>query len=357
MKVLVTGGAGYIGSHVVQLLIERGHEVVVFDNLYAGFRAAVHSEAEFFQGDLMSPAVLEAFFAMHAERAAKIDDPAPPFDGVFHFASHIQVGESMKDPFKYLRDNIVGVMNLLEVVTKYKVGRFILSSTANLYDKPERVPISEDEPLIPGSIYGETKFAAERLLMWMDRVYGLKYCALRYFNASGAHPDGHIGEAHNPETHLIPLVLQVALGQRQKIMMYGTDYDTPDGTCIRDYVHVMDLAEAHLLALQSLEDGESRVYNLGSGQGYSVREVIETARKVTGHAIPAEEAPRRAGDLGKLVADSAHIKAELGWEPKYDDLGKIIESAWKWHQAHPQGYNTPQASTPEARTHAVPAGD
>lgn len=351
MKLLVTGGAGYIGSHVVQMLIEGGHEVVVFDNLYAGYRAAVHPDAEFFKGDLMSPAVLESFFAMHAERAG---DDTPPFDGVFHFASHIQVGESMKDPFKYLRDNIIGVMNLLEQVTKHKVGRFILSSTANLYDEPEHVPINEDEPLIPGSIYGETKYAAERLLMWMDRVYGLKYCALRYFNASGAHPSGHIGEAHDPETHLIPIVLQVALGQREKVMMFGTDYDTPDGTCIRDYVHVMDLAKAHLLALQALEDGESCVYNLGSGQGYSVREVIETARKVTGHPIPADEAPRRAGDLPRLVADSARIKAELGWEPEYDNLETIIETAWKWHRSHPQGYNTPAASaTPEA----VPAGD
>lgn len=326
MKVLVTGGAGYIGSHVVQLLIERDYEVVVFDNLCAGHRAAVHEKATFIEGDLLDPAALRTLFDMHA------------FDGVLHFASHIQVGESMTTPFKYLKDNIFGMTNLLEQVAAHDVGRFILSSTANLYDAPQRIPITEDEVLIPGSIYGETKYAGERLLMWMERIYGLKYCALRYFNACGAHPDGHIGEAHDPETHLIPLVLQVALGQREHIIVYGDDYDTPDGTCIRDYIHVMDLAEAHILALEAIADGPSRVYNLGSGHGYSVLEVIETCRAVTGHPIPVQKGTRRAGDLPRLVADSTRIKNELGWQPAYDDLSKIVATAWDWHRTHPHGY-------------------
>ncbi len=328
MRVLVTGGAGYIGSHVVQLLVEKGYDVTVFDNLSAGHRQAVHPAAKLIVGDLLSDADLEALFG------------EAPFEGVLHFASHIMVGESMQKPFKYFYDNVVGIMNLLKYVTANGVRRFILSSTANLYDQPETVPISEDEPLIPGSVYGETKYMAERMLMWMDRVYGLKYCALRYFNACGAHPDGHIGEAHDPETHLIPLVLQVALGQRENIKIFGDDYDTTDGTAIRDYIHVMDLADAHILALEALADGKSRVYNLGIGKGYSVLDVIETARKVTGHAIPAEPAPRRAGDLPMLVADSSRITRELGWEPDYASLEEIIASAWKWHQSHPQGFAT-----------------
>lgn len=327
MKVLVTGGAGYIGSHVVELLVARGYEVVVFDNLCAGHRAAVHSAAEFVEGDLLDAAALNALFAAHR------------FDGILHFASHILVGESMQDPFKYLRDNNYAVINILEQATRHSVGRFILSSTANLYDAPGRIPIDEDEPLIPGSVYGETKYFAERLLGWMERIYGLKYCALRYFNACGAHPGGHIGEDHKPESHLIPIILQVALGQREQLMIYGSDYDTPDGTCIRDYVHVMDLAAAHILALEALADGRSRVYNLGSGSGYSVLEVLETARAVTGREIPAVFGPRRAGDLPRLVADSTRISRELGWEAQYDDLRVIIESAWKWHSSHPNGYN------------------
>ncbi len=340
MKILVTGGAGYIGSHVVHLLIEKGHEVVVYDNLCAGFRQAVHPQADFYQGDLLNEGQLANFFQQHAQQRVG----PPPFDGVMHFASHIQVGESMKTPFKYLKDNIYATTNLLDEVTKHGVGRFILSSTANLYDAPQRVPIDEDEALIPGSVYGETKYVGERLLHWMDRVHGLKYCALRYFNASGAHPGAHIGEAHNPETHLIPIVLQVALGQRDKMMIFGDDYDTPDGTAIRDYIHVMDLAEAHILALEALADGRSRIYNVGTGQGYSVREVIDTCRAVTGHPIPVEVGPRRAGDLPRLVADSQRISAELGWEPAYNDLRAIVETAWAWHQRHPNGYA--QADTP-----------
>ncbi len=334
MKVLVTGGAGYIGSHVVQMLIERGYEVVVFDNLSAGHAEAVHPQATLIVGDLLHKPDLAALFAQHR------------FDGILHFASHIMVGESMQKPFKYLYDNVVGVMHVLEQATAHGVKRFILSSTANLYDAPQVIPIREEEPLIPGSVYGETKFMAERMLLWMDRLYGLKSACLRYFNASGAHPDGHIGEDHHPETHLIPLVLQVALGQREAITVYGDDYDTPDGTCIRDYIHVLDLADAHILALEALADGQSRVYNLGNGTGYSVLEVIETARQVTGHPIPTVRGARRAGDLPVLVADSTKIQRELGWQPEFGSLRVIIETAWRWHQTHPHGYQRDEQANP-----------
>ena len=326
MQVLVTGGAGYIGSHVVQLLIERGYDVVVYDNLSTGNRQAVHPDAKLIVGNLHDVEALHATFGAYQ------------FEGILHFASLILVGESMQKPFLYLRDNLYTIVNVLEQASLHKVKRFILSSTANLFDNPRHIPIDENETLIPGSVYGETKYMAERLLAWMDRLYGIKYCCLRYFNACGAHPDGHIGEAHEPESHLIPLVLQVALGHRDTIDIYGTDYDTPDGTCIRDYVHVLDLARAHVLALEALQNGASRVYNLGSGSGYSVREVIESSRKVTGHAIPVNEAPRRAGDLPVLVADSDKIGRELGWETQYNSLEAIIETAWNWHRRHPRGY-------------------
>ena len=328
MKILVTGGAGYIGSHVVQMLVERDQEVVVYDNLSTGHRGAVHSDAALIVGDLHDRAALGSAFDAHR------------FDGIMHFASLILVGESMQQPFTYLRDNLYTVINVLEQASQHGVNRFILSSTANLFDQPKRIPIDESEALNPGSIYGETKYMAERLLAWMDRLYGIKYCCLRYFNACGAHPDGHIGEAHDPESHLIPLVLQVALGQREAIEIYGTDYDTPDGACIRDYVHVQDLARAHILALEALADGHSRVYNLGSGSGFSVLEVIETARAVTGHPIPAVSAPRRPGDLPVLIADSDKIGRELGWETEYNSLRRIIESAWNWHRWHPDGYDS-----------------
>ncbi|MCY3782087.1 MAG: UDP-glucose 4-epimerase GalE [Chloroflexi bacterium] len=328
MKILVTGGAGYIGSHVAQMLVERGDEVVVYDNLSSGHRSAVHSDAALIVADLHDQAALAAAFEAHQ------------FDGIMHFASQILVGESMRQPFMYLRDNLYTVINLLEQASQFGVKRFILSSTANLFDQPQRVPIAEGEALNPGSIYGETKYMAERLLAWMDRLYGIKYCCLRYFNACGAHPDGHIGEAHDPESHLIPLVLGVALGQRKAIEVYGTDYDTPDGTCIRDYVHVQDLARAHILALEALAQGESRAYNLGSGSGFSVLDVIETARAVTGHAIPTVAAQRRPGDLPVLVADSDKIGRELGWETEYNSLRAIIETAWNWHRWHPDGYDS-----------------
>ena len=326
MRVLVTGGAGYIGSHVVQQLVETDHDVVVYDSLERGYRQAVHPDARLIVGDLLDTERLRFAVSTHE------------FDGIMHFASRIQVGESMRQPFLYLRDNVYGIINLLEIASQHKIQRFILSSTANLFDAPQRLPIAEDEALEPGSVYGETKYMAERLLRWMDRLYGMKYCSLRYFNACGAHPDGHIGEAHDPETHLIPLVLQVAQGKRDSIDIYGADYPTPDGTCIRDYVHVLDLARAHVLALEALTDNESRVYNLGSGSGYSVRQVIEAARRVTGHAIPANEAPRRPGDLPELIADSQKISVELGWETQYKDLDSIIHTAWNWHRHHPNGY-------------------
>ncbi|MCA9892178.1 MAG: UDP-glucose 4-epimerase GalE [Anaerolineae bacterium] len=326
MKVLVTGGAGYIGSHVVEMLVEKGYDVVVFDNLSAGHRSAVHKDAMLVVGDLLKKPDLEALFTAHQ------------FEGILHFASHILVGESMVKPFKYFDDNMMAIWNLLEQATANGVKRFILSSTAALFDEPERIPIDENEPLKPGSVYGETKYMAERTLKWMDRIYGLRYCALRYFNACGAHPNGHIGEDHSPESHLIPITLQVALGQRDKLAIYGTDYDTPDGTCIRDYVHVLDLAEAHILALEALGDGPSRVYNLGSGTGYSVKEVVDVARKITGHAIPAEATDRRPGDLPRLIADSSRIKRELGWAPEFDNLYTIIETAWNWHKTHPNGF-------------------
>ena len=328
MKVLVTGGAGYIGSHVVDLLIDRGYEVVVYDNLYTGHQEAVHKDAAFYKGDLLDRARLAEVFAAHK------------FDGILHFASHTLVGESMEKPWLYLRDNVVAASNLLEEATQRGVRRFILSSTANLFDNPERIPITAEERIVPGSPYGESKYMIERQLYWMDRIYGLKYCCLRYFNASGAHPNGHIGEDHTPEYHLIPIILQVALGQREKLTIFGNDYPTPDGTCIRDYIHVIDLAEAHILALEALADGQSRKYNLGNGKGYSIMEVLQTARDITGHPIPAEVGPRRPGDPATLIADSTRIMQELGWHPEFGSLRQIIETAWNWHRSHPKGYDS-----------------
>lgn len=322
----ITGGAGYIGSHVVDVLIRRGYRVTVFDNLSTGHRAALHPDAELIIGDLLDPAAVDA--ALGSRR----------FDGVFHFASRIQVGESMEKPWLYLRDNTLAAANLLEAMIKHGIMRFILSSTAALFDNPTRIPIPPDEPIRPGSPYGESKAIIERYLHWMDAIYGLKYGALRYFNAAGAHPEGHIGEAHDPETHLIPRVLQVALGQGEYVGIYGDDYDTPDGTAIRDYIHVIDLAEAHLLTFEALADGRSRHYNLGSGSGYSVKEVVEVARQVTGHPIPTRIMPRRAGDLARLIADSTAIKRELGWSPEFTDLRQIVATAWAWHKSHPHGF-------------------
>lgn len=325
MKIFVTGGAGYIGSITVERLIKSGAEVVVFDNLYQGHRDAVHPDAVFVQGDLADKTAVENAIATHKP------------DGIMHFASYTLVGESMQRPFMYLRDNLVNGSHLVESAANHGVKGFILSSTANLFDDPERMPIDENERIVPGSPYGESKFMMERLLYWMDRIHGMRYTCLRYFNACGATEER--GEDHDPETHLIPLVLEVALGQREKIVIFGDDYDTPDGSCVRDYIHVVDLAEAHILAMKALLDGgPSGKYNLGNGRGYSVKEVIQTAREVTGHPIPAEIGERRPGDPNILIASSESINHELNWRPQFPDLRTIIETAWNWHMANPHGY-------------------
>jgi UDP-glucose 4-epimerase len=323
MRVLVTGGAGYIGSVVTEELIRQGDHVSVYDNLSQGHRAAVHPQAEFVFGDLCDRQALSATFS------------AGRFDAIMHFASRTLVGESMEEPFKYLGDNVVNGLNLFRTAIEHGVHRIILSSTANLFDQPERIPITEGEKIVPGSPYGESKLILERILHWLDRLHDLRYAALRYFNAAGATEER--GEDHDPETHLIPLVLQVALGRRDTIGVFGSDYPTRDGTCVRDYIHVLDLAQAHILALKALDDG-SRVYNLGNGRGYTVREVIETAREVTGLRIEAVDVPRRPGDPPELVAASEKACRELGWEPRYADLEDIVRTAWEWHRAHPQGY-------------------
>jgi UDP-glucose 4-epimerase len=323
MHILVTGGAGYIGSVVVEELLRQGERVTVFDNLSQGHRAAVPPGAGFVFGDLADREALNELFAAH------------DFAAVMHFASHSLVGESMRQPLTYLGDNVVNGFNLLSAMVDHGAGCFILSSTANLFDQPARLPIDEAEQIVPGSPYGESKFILERMLGWLDRIHGLRYAALRYFNAAGATAER--GEDHHPETHLIPLVLQVALGQRDHVEVFGSDYPTRDGTCVRDYIHVLDLAQAHILALRALEGG-SRTYNLGNGQGYTVREVIETARAVTGHPILAVGGPRRPGDPPVLVASSEKLRRELGWQPRYPDLRAIVQSAWDWHRAHPQGY-------------------
>jgi UDP-glucose 4-epimerase len=325
MSILVTGGAGYIGSIVTEELIEQGEQVVVLDNLTYGHREAVHPQATFVEGDLADREVLRAVFDDHK------------IEAVMHFASHTLVGESMEQPFLYIGENVTNGLNLLQEVVTHDVGRFILSSTANLFDDPQRLPIDEGERIVPGSPYGESKNILERILHWLDHIYGFRYAALRYFNAAGASPSGERGEDHDPETHLIPLTLQVALGQREKIIIFGDDYPTRDGTCVRDYIHVSDLAQAHILALRALDEG-SRTYNLGNGQGFSVKEVIETCREVTAHPIPVEIGPRRAGDPATLVASSDRIRRELGWEPRYPDLRTIVEHAWEWHRTHPHGY-------------------
>ncbi len=324
MRILVTGGAGYIGSVVVEQLMKAGESVVVFDNLCQGHRAAVHPDASFVEGDLADRVAVDALLSQHRPEA------------IMHFASHTLVGESMQSPFLYLGQNVTNGLNLLQSAVEHGVRRFILSSTANLFDAPERIPIDEKECIVPGSPYGESKYLLERMLFWMDRIYDFRYATLRYFNAAGASAER--GEDHDPELHLIPIVLGVALGNRDKVTIFGDDYPTRDGTCVRDYIHVIDLAQAHILALRALDRG-SRVYNLGNGQGFTVKEVIETAREITGHPIPAEIGARRPGDPAVLIASSDKIRRELEWKPQYPDVHDIIESAWKWHQAHPNGYD------------------
>jgi len=323
MNILVTGGAGYIGSIVAQELIRAGHEVVVFDSLVRGHRAAVPNEATFVQGDLLDQEALARLFEGH------------DFFAVMHFAALIESGESMEKPALYLRNNTLGSLNLLEAAVTQGIERFVLSSTADVYGLPVRERIAESDPLRPINPYGESKLLVERMLAWFESIHGLRYASLRYFNAAGAIPQR--GEDHQPESHLIPRVLQVALGQRDHLEIYGTDYPTSDGTCIRDYIHVLDLAQAHILALEALEE-RSHIYNLGNGHGYSVKEVIETARRVTSHPIPTVERPRRPGDAPVKVASAEKIERELGWQPRHPHLETIIESAWRWHRANPQGY-------------------
>jgi UDP-glucose 4-epimerase len=332
MKILVTGGAGYIGSVVVEQLVKQGESVVVFDNLSLGHREAVHPDADFVRADLKDRSAIDQTLDQHQP------------DAVMHFAAHSLVGESMKFPFQYLGENVTNFLNLLQSMAAHDVKKLILSSTANLFDDPERMPIDESERIVPGSPYGESKFICERMLFWLDKVHDFRYAALRYFNAAGASEER--GEDHTPELHLIPIVLQVALGQRERVSMFGDDYDTPDGTCVRDYIHILDLAQAHILALRALDDG-SRTYNLGNGQGFSVKQVIETARKVTGHAIPADVVARRPGDPATLVGGSEKIRRELGWKPNYPELRSIVETAWRWHQSHPHGYRRKEMTKSE----------
>ncbi|MGA2358444.1 MAG: UDP-glucose 4-epimerase GalE [Terriglobales bacterium] len=325
MRVLVTGGAGYIGSVVAEELLQAGHQVVVFDNLSRGHRQAVPKNAELVVGDLADRACLDQLLRSRA------------MDAVMHFAALIEAGESMKAPEEFFRNNTSNALTLLEAMLAARIKRFVFSSTAALFGNPERIPIDEDDPVLPTNAYGESKLLVERMLAWFHQIHGLRYASLRYFNAAGAsRPDQ--GEAHQPETHLIPRILQVALGRAEHVNIFGTDYPTPDGTCVRDYIHVGDLARAHLLALQALENSSPLIYNLGNGQGFSVREVVEVARSVTGHPVPVIESARRAGDPAVLIASSEKIRRDLGWQPRFPDLKSIVESAWQWHRTHPDGY-------------------
>ena len=328
MKVLVLGGAGYIGSHTVYALIEAGEEVVIIDNLLTGYEAAVHPKAVFYKGDIRDRAFLDSVF-----------EKEKGIDAVIHFAASSLVGESMTNPLKYYENNLYGTMVLLGALVAHGIDKVVFSSTAATYGEPENLPILEGDRTLPTNTYGETKLSMEKMFKWVGKAHGLKYVALRYFNACGAHESGEIGEAHNPESHLIPLILQVPNGQREHISIFGDDYATKDGTCVRDYIHVTDLAQAHILAAKYLLAGnDSDVFNLGNGIGFTVKEVIETARKVTNDPIKAAVEPRRAGDPAFLIASSEKAKEVLGWKPEYADLETIIASAWKWHSAHPQGY-------------------
>ena len=325
--ILVTGGAGYIGSHCVRELLAQGFDVAVVDNLATGHRSAIDPRARFFEGDIRDKAFLDGVFAEIKPEA------------VIHFAAFSLVGVSMQQPLAYYNNNVHGSEVLLTSMIENGVNKIVFSSTAATYGEATCEQITEDCPTVPTNTYGETKLAIEKMMKWCDRAFGLKFTALRYFNVAGADASGEIGEDHSPETHLIPIILQVPLGKREKLSIFGDDYDTPDGTCIRDYIHVSDLARAHILALKRLlAGGESDIFNLGSGSGFSVLEMLTAARKVTGHPIPAEVSPRRAGDPARLVASSAKARAVLGWTPEFDSVEKIIEDAWRWHQSHPQGY-------------------
>ena len=326
MRLLVTGGAGYIGSVVAEQLLAAGHQVTILDNLSRGHRQAVPSGAELVVGDLSDKELLKQLFGIHG------------FEGVLHFAAFIEAGESMKAPETFFRNNTANALAVLEALLEAGVKRFVFSSTAALYGNPGRTPIEEADALQPTNAYGESKLLVERMLEWFHRIHGLRYASLRYFNAAGASaPDR--GEAHQPESHLIPRIMNVALGRQKQIEIFGTDYPTPDGTCVRDYIHVSDLAEAHLLALDALERSGRLIYNLGNGQGFSVREVIDEARRVTGRPIAVVESPRRTGDPAVLIASSEKIRRELRWQPKFPRLEDILKSAWEWHRNFPDGYS------------------
>lgn len=329
MAILVLGGAGYIGSHTVYELIYAGEDVVIVDNLQTGYTGAIHPKAKFYKGDIRDEVFLDELFTKEK------------ITSVIHFAANSLVGESMSEPLKYYDNNLYGTMVLLKSMVKNGIDKIVFSSTAATYGEPESIPILESDRTEPTNTYGETKLSMEKMFKWVSQAHGLRYVSLRYFNACGAHVSGLIGEAHNPESHLIPIILQVPNGQREFVSIFGDDYNTKDGTCIRDYIHVTDLAQAHILAVNYLEAGkESNIFNLGNGVGFSVKEVIETARKVTGHTIPAKISPRRDGDPAILIASSEKAKSILGWKPKHDSLEEIIATAWKWHKSHPNGYNS-----------------
>jgi len=327
MAVLVLGGAGYIGSHTVYELINRGEDVVIVDNLETGYIEAVHPKARFYQGDIRNRVFIDSVFDKEK------------IDAVIHFAANSLVGESMTNPLKYYDNNLCGTKVLLESMVAHGIDKIVFSSTAATYGEPERIPILETDRTEPTNTYGETKLSMEKMFKWTGKAHGLRFVSLRYFNACGAHESGEIGEAHNPESHLIPLILQVPNGQREAISIFGEDYDTKDGTCVRDYIHVTDLAAAHILAVKYLMEGkDSDIFNLGNGIGFTVKEVIDVAREVTQSEITAVVIPRREGDPAKLIASSEKARAVLGWNPQHGDLVEIIASAWKWHQSHPNGY-------------------
>ncbi len=327
MTILVLGGAGYIGSHTVYELIDNGEDVVIIDNLLTGHEEAVHPKARFYKGDIRDKEFLDSVF-----KKEKID-------AVIHFAASSLVGESMEKPLKYYDNNLCGTKILLDSMVEHGIDKIVFSSTAAVYGEPERIPILETDKTEPTNTYGETKLSMEKMFKWVGKAHGLRYVSLRYFNACGAHVSGKIGEDHNPESHLIPLILQVPNGKREFISIFGEDYQTKDGTCIRDYIHVTDLAQAHILAVKYLQNGgKSDIFNLGNGIGFSVKEVIETARKVTQNAIPAKVTPRRTGDPAKLIASSDKAKKVLGWKPQHAELDEIISTAWNWHKNHPDGF-------------------